>query len=625
MLGNGTTPPKKLVTSLTQLIVIPGHLCLISETTTSRVAILTTITSQASSPISCDFILSLKSLLVTHHRPIQHDRKSIPGRRTRIRPVKRASFKTGNHRFTENSSYLPLNVGTLEGTRTKMSFKFLSELPHAASLHGEQPQQPPHTSPFFHTPALTEADALAILHLKKDSLLPVTLRSTADDGYAEGAVTNTRFGSFPHSTLIGLEWGSQVRASKVDTGTRGRTKKQTKQPQKPNDTAVPTASQSLNGSNKRKADESAQTELLQSPTKKLKQLSTSEHEASSQAKTPIEAGSGFVHILPPTPEAWTASLDHRTQVVYTPDYSYVLQRLRVRPGSTIIEAGAGSGSFTHAAARVVFNGDPSTSSPSKQKSFGRVLSYEYHEPRVHSLREELSSHGLDGIVELTHRDVCNHGFALPDLPSQPQADAVFLDLPAPWLALKHLTRSSPSSPLNPSSAVHLCTFSPCIEQVIATTSYLRKNNWTEIDMVEVQNRRIDVRRERVGFKEEGLRGVNASAATVEEAITRLREVETKLSDFHSNKAVADGRATGVEKKIQSKAERLERIRLEAESRRLYKEGNLVQRTEPEVKTHTSYLVFATLPREWSEEDERACLELWPVDEVMAGKVESGKA
>jgi tRNA (adenine57-N1/adenine58-N1)-methyltransferase len=297
----------------------------------------------------------------------------------------------------------------------------------------------------------------------------------------------------------------------------------------------------------------------------------------------------------------------------------------VRPGSTIIEAGAGSGSFTHAAARAVFNGYLSTSPPQKQKTVGKVLSYEYHEPRVQSLRQELSSHGLDGIVELTHRDVCNDGFARPDIPAQPRADAVFLDLPAPWLALRHLTRLTPSSPLNPSSAVHLCTFSPCIEQVMATITYLRKNNWTEIDMVEVQNRRIDVRRERVGFREEGLRGVNASAATVEEAVTRLREVETKLSDFHSNKAVADGRATGVEKKIQSKAERLEKIRLEAESRKLYKEGNLVQRTEPEVKTHTSYLVFATLPREWSEEDEKACLGQWSVDEFIARKVESGKA
>lgn len=113
---------------------------------------------------------------------------------------------------------------------------------------------------------------------------------------------------------------------------------------------------------------------------------------------------------------------------------------------------------------------------------------------------------------------------------------------------------------------------------MSTVSYLRKNNWTEIEMVEVANRRIDVRRERVGLREEGLRGVNASAATVEEAIGRLKEVEGKLSDFHSNKAVADGRAVGVEKKIQSKAERLAKIKEEAERRKLYKEGNLVSKS-----------------------------------------------
>ena len=50
-----------------------------------------------------------------------------------------------------------------------------------------------------------------------------------------------------------------------------------------------------------------------------------------------------MHILQPTPESWTYSLDHRTQVVYTPDYSYVLQRMNVKPGDTLIEAGAGSG------------------------------------------------------------------------------------------------------------------------------------------------------------------------------------------------------------------------------------------------------------------------------------------
>jgi tRNA (adenine57-N1/adenine58-N1)-methyltransferase len=38
----------------------------------------------------------------------------------------------------------------------------------------------------------------------------------------------------------------------------------------------------------------------------------------------------------------------------------------------------------------------------------------------------------------------------------------------------------------------------------------------------------------------------------------------------------------------------------------------VHRTEPEVKTHTSYLVFAVLPQEWTAEDEAKAREKWEV-------------
>lgn len=451
-------------------------------------------------------------------------------------------------------------------------------------------------SPFFHTPSTANADTLAILHLKRDSLTPVTLATTADDGYAEGAVTNTRFGSFPHSTLIGLEWGSQVRASKVDTGSRGRKKKPKQEEAKTEQNGAEEST-----SKKRKPDEQA-SEAAESSVKRVKTAKpdNSPNPAKEQRVVvkPLEAGTGFLHILQPTPESWTASLSHRTQVVYTPDYSYIIQRLRVRPGSIIIEAGAGSGSFTHAAARAIFNGYPDGSNAKRQK-VGRVCSYEYHEPRVVELRRELSEHALDGVVQLTHRDVCIDGFDLAD-GSSPQTNAVFLDLPAPWQAIKHLTRTGLNSPLDPQTPIHICSFSPCIEQVTATVAALRKAGWTDIAMVEVMNRRIDVRRERIGLKEEGLRGVNARAANVTEAIERLRE------------DVAEDR------KLHSKKERLEKLKQDAEVRKLYQEGNLAHRTEPEVRTHTSYLVFAVLTRDWTEDDEKACAEKYSVDAIMSG-------
>jgi tRNA (adenine57-N1/adenine58-N1)-methyltransferase len=165
---------------------------------------------------------------------------------------------------------------------------------------------------------------------------------------------------------------------------------------------------------------------------------------------------------------------------------------------------------------------------------------------------------------------------------------------------------------------------------MATTNALRKAGWTEIEMVEVQNRRLDVRREHVGLQNEGLRGVNATAASVEEALGRLREVESKFSEFQAMAKKADQPNGGDddinenERKIPSKQQRLAKIKADAQQRKMYKEGNLVHRTEPEVKTHTSYLVFAVLPREWNEEDEASCLERWPVDEIMNGTEKDDK-
>ena len=494
----------------------------------------------------------------------------------------------------------------------------------------------PVISPFLDPGTHSAAHSLGIVQLRRDHLIPAVLAPNGDSDYAEGKVENTRFGSFPHSTLVDQPWGTQVLASVVDTGSRGKSKKRKRDGK----------------------DEGAET-----PT-------TDATETKKDIVKAATASSGFAHLIPPTPETWTLSLPHRTQVVYTPDYSYILQRLRVRPGDHLIEAGAGSGSFTHAAVRCVYNGAPGMedtsyaaadmeeelnavgAAPKKRKRktrHGGVYSFEYHEPRAKQLQAEIIEHGLDPVVTVTHRDVYGDGFNLDDNTS-PEADAIFLDLPAPWQALKHLTRTPPSaatvqavtsdpstpaepspskpfvSPLNPRKPIRICTFSPCIEQVTKTVAALRTLGWLEIDMVEIQAKRLEVRRERVGLAEEGLRGGNASAATVQEAVQRLRDVEGRAAVFHSlqkekqeevlrraeaRKRGKQGDAAGKMEKVKiskeglppSKYDRLDKAKKDAETRALYKEGRLVHRTEPELKTHTSYLVFAVLPRQWSAEDE----------------------
>ncbi|VUC23792.1 unnamed protein product [Clonostachys rosea] len=434
---------------------------------------------------------------------------------------------------------------------------------------------------------------LAVVLLARDSYEPLILEQStgAVDGYAEGAMLNTRFGSFPHSTLLDIPWGSQVRASAVDTGSRGR---------------------------KRRREDSGDD----ASTPALEDTEGTATPTSAPAKKAVSASSGFIHILRPSPELWTYSLPHRTQVVYTPDYSYILNRIRARPGTRIIEAGAGSGSFTHASVRAVYNGAPKSEDDRK----GKVFSFEFNEARFRKMEEEVDSHCLRDFVSIKHRDVYNEGFLVDG--KSPMASAVFLDLPAPWKAIRHLSRRRPQdmeqdasddskwvSALDPKKTAMICTFSPCIEQVIQTVSDLRKLGWVEVDMVEVSNRRLVSQRDRIGSYLPKEKGANPNPADVTEALSKLREVNQKTREFTRIKA--NGREGGQDDQMDVDGSNSEREpnannKLdESSTEKSWMQGRLVHRPEAELKSHTSYLVFATLPPEWSEEDEAAAYAKWP--------------
>lgn len=130
---------------------------------------------------------------------------------------------------------------------------------------------------------------------------------------------------------------------------------------------------------------------------------------------------GWGYILQPTPELWSVTLPHRTQIIYTPDISMIIFQLEIKPGSVVIESGTGSGSLSHAILRAI-------------KPHGHLHTFDFHEVRSQQAREEFENHGLGDFVTCYHRDVCALGFT-DDLNGK--ADAVFLDLPLPHLALPH--------------------------------------------------------------------------------------------------------------------------------------------------------------------------------------------
>ena len=155
-------------------------------------------------------------------------------------------------------------------------------------------------------------------------------------------------------------------------------------------------------------------------------------------------------MLKPTPELWTLALPHRTQILYLPDIAFITSYLNVLPGSKVIEAGTGSGSFSHSLVRTV-------------GKTGKVYSFEYHQERFEKAKLEFERHGLSDIITIQHSNVYKDGFN----GLENEVDSVFLDLPAPWEALEHCKKA-----MRKDRPSRICCFSPCIEQVIKTCTSL---------------------------------------------------------------------------------------------------------------------------------------------------------
>ncbi|XP_076604639.1 tRNA (adenine(58)-N(1))-methyltransferase catalytic subunit TRMT61A [Chaetodon auriga] len=178
---------------------------------------------------------------------------------------------------------------------------------------------------------------------------------------------------------------------------------------------------------------------------------------------------GWVHVLHPTPELWTVSLPHRTQILYTTDIATITMLLELKPGSIVCESGTGSGSLSHAILRTI--------APT-----GHLHTVEFHQQRAEKAEEEFKEHRVDHLVTVRNQDVCKDGFGVTGV-----ADAVFLDIPSPWEAVGHAEAAMKKQ------GGRLCSFSPCIEQVQRTCEALVNQGFEEISTVEVLLRVHDVR------------------------------------------------------------------------------------------------------------------------------------
>jgi tRNA (adenine57-N1/adenine58-N1)-methyltransferase len=111
-------------------------------------------------------------------------------------------------------------------------------------------------------------------------------------------------------------------------------------------------------------------------------------------------------------------LKRGTQVIYPKDAAYLVHRLNLHAGSTIIEAGTGSGALTIALAWSV--------APT-----GRVYTYEIRTDNYNVAHQNLARFGLLPHVEMFNTSI-EAGFR------QQGVDALFLDVREPWRYLDHV-------------------------------------------------------------------------------------------------------------------------------------------------------------------------------------------
>eukprot|EP00924_Labyrinthula_sp_SR-Ha-C_P006584 snap_masked-scaffold_38-processed-gene-2.78-mRNA-1 protein AED:0.01 eAED:0.01 QI:0/-1/0/1/-1/1/1/0/297 len=169
----------------------------------------------------------------------------------------------------------------------------------------------------------------------------------------------------------------------------------------------------------------------------------------------------FVFILPFTPELWTVSLPHRTQILYSADCSLIISLLGLKPGSLVAESGTGSTSLTHSIARII-------------QPAGILNTFEFNPQRAKLAVDDIVANGYKSVVNVECRDVIEKGFKGEKVMFY---DAVFLDLPNPWEAIIKVKECLKGNG-------RVCSFSPCIEQVQETCKKLEEEGFYDIETYE---------------------------------------------------------------------------------------------------------------------------------------------
>lgn len=118
------------------------------------------------------------------------------------------------------------------------------------------------------------------------------------------------------------------------------------------------------------------------------------------------------YLLAPSIDDLIRDIKRSSQIIFPKDIGFILMKMAIAPGRTVVESGTGSGGLTTVLAMMV-------------GETGRVISYDVREDMQSLARKNLERVGLAERVTFKLRNIAE-GY------DETEADALFLDVPNPW-------------------------------------------------------------------------------------------------------------------------------------------------------------------------------------------------
>ncbi len=182
---------------------------------------------------------------------------------------------------------------------------------------------------------------------------------------------------------------------------------------------------------------------------------------------PYETQGYKFYILKPLPSDYILHMSRKTQIIYPEDAGLILIYSGIGPGSTVLEAGSGSGALTCILGNYV-------------RPNGHIYSFDIKEKYINRARKNVERANLSDIVSIQYGDIIEDDF------NHRNVDAIVLDMAQPWKAIDKI-----KSYLKLSGTI--ASFSPSIEQVKKTTLAMKNNGFFEIKSYELLKRKIQVK------------------------------------------------------------------------------------------------------------------------------------